>query len=70
MIKLKKAKEARSAHNVQREGERLLEFVKKLQLTYVESAQLNEELEAMINMSFTQERSNMLSDDQEHLPIS
>jgi len=67
LIKLKKAKESRSVHNVQREGERLLEFVKKLQLTYVEFAQLNEELEAMINMSFSQRRSNMLSADQKSL---
>lgn len=67
LIKLKKAKESRSAHNVQRDGERLLEFVKKLQLTYVESAQLNEELVAMINMSFTQRRSSMLSSDRKSL---
>lgn len=67
LIELKKAKEARNAHSVQRVGERLLEFVKKLQLTHVESAQLNDELVAMINMSFGQRRSNMLSTDQKSL---
>jgi len=67
LIELKKTKDARNAHSVQRVGERLLEFIKKLQLTYVESVQLNDELKAMINMSFGQRRSNMLSTGQKSL---
>lgn len=64
---LKQGKNLKNSHRVQRTSERLLEFSQRLNLTYVESNQLTDELTALIKQSFSQWNTEILSSDKKHI---